>query len=98
MHLYLFIINVKLTHHYKKYVHNSWHKRYLINPFLDKCITIMQQTSLKSSDQKHGNSLYIEVLLLERVENIVAKGEIALLSECFLKSSAAEASESVYMK
>ena len=42
--------------------------------------------------------------LLKRVENIVAKGEIArfeqflLLSQCFLKLSAAEASESVYMR
>ena len=44
-----------------------------------------------NSLKKHGHSLYIEVLLLERVENIVAKGEIALLSQCFLNSSAAEA-------
>ena len=40
---------------------------------------------------------------MNEVENIVAKGEIAhyeqflLLQHCFQKSSAAEASESVYM-
>ena len=45
-------------------------------------------------------------ILLNTVENIVSKGEIAhyahyeqfhLLKKCFQKSSAAEASESVYM-
>ena len=42
--------------------------------------------------------------LLNRVENIVAKGEIAhneqshILSHCFLKSSAAESSESICMR
>ena len=42
--------------------------------------------------------------LLDKIENIVAKGEIArfekflLLSQCFQKSSAADASESVYMR
>ena len=45
----------------------------------------------------------MRVLLLKRVENIVVKGEIArfgqffLLSQCYQKSSAAEASESIYM-
>ena len=45
----------------------------------------------------------MRVYLLKRVENIVAKGEIArfeqflLLSRCFQKSSAAETSESVCM-
>ena len=43
-----------------------------------------------------------EVIFTEKVENIVAKGEIAhfmqflLLSQCFQKLSASEASESVY--
>ena len=41
---------------------------------------------------------------MERLENIIAKGEIAhyeqflLLPKCFQKSSAAEASESVCMR
>ena len=41
--------------------------------------------------------------MLKKIKNIVAKGEIAhfeqllLLSQCFKKSSAARASESVYM-
>ena len=41
---------------------------------------------------------------MNKVENIVAKGEIArfeqflLLTQCFQMSSAAEASESVYMR
>ena len=45
----------------------------------------------------------MKVRLLKRDENIVAKGEIGrfgqfgLLSQCFQKSSAADASESVYM-
>ena len=45
----------------------------------------------------------MRVYLLKKVENVVAKGEIARfeqfirLSLCFQKSSAAEASESVYM-
>ena len=45
-----------------------------------------------------------KVWLLKTVEDIVAKGKIArfkqvlLLSQCFQKSSAAEASESVYMR
>ena len=44
----------------------------------------------------------MNVILLKEVENIVAKGEIArleqflLLTECFQKSSAADASGSVY--
>ena len=46
----------------------------------------------------------MKVILLKEVENIVAKGEIArfeqlvLLSQCFQKSSAAEASESVSVR
>ena len=45
----------------------------------------------------------MEVYLLTKVENFVAKGEIAhfgqflLLTQCFQKSSAADASESVNM-
>ena len=44
----------------------------------------------------------MKVKLLKEVENIVLKGEIAcfeqflLLPECFQKSSAADASESIY--
>ena len=44
----------------------------------------------------------MKVKLLNRIENIVANGEIAheisFLVQYFQKSSAAEASESVYMK
>ena len=45
----------------------------------------------------------MKVYLLNRVENIVAKGDIAYFEQCFLlqqffqKSSAAEASEIIYM-
>ena len=45
----------------------------------------------------------MKVYLLTKIENIVAKGEIArfeqllFLSKCFQKSSAAGTSESVYM-
>ena len=55
--------------------------------------TNLQQTTLKTYWSK----------LLNKVEIIVAKGEIAsfeqllLLSKCFQKSSAAEGSESAYM-
>ena len=47
------------------------------------------------SKQKYGKSLQTKVYLFNRVENIVAKGEIThyeqfrLLSQCFQKSSAA---------
>ena len=46
----------------------------------------------------------VQSLLLNTVENIVAKGEInrfeqfLLMSQCFQKPSAAEASEIVYMR
>ena len=45
----------------------------------------------------------MRVYLLKKIENIVAKGEIGnfeqflLLTQCFQKSSAAEASETIYM-
>ena len=46
----------------------------------------------KKSSQKYVNSLKIKEQLLNKVENIVAKGEIAQLSQCFQKKSAGEAS------
>ena len=60
--------------------------------------------TLKKSWQKYGKPLWMKELSLNRVKNIVAKGEIAqyekflLLLQCFQKSSAAEASESVCMR
>ena len=45
-----------------------------------------------------------DILILNKVENIVAKGEIAnhehllLVTQCFQKSSAVEASESICMR
>ena len=74
-----------------------------INPF--PYTTDLQQTTLKISHLKHEKSLYtgIKVYLLFKVENIMAKGEIAcfeqflLFSQCFQMSSAAEGSKSVYM-
>ena len=65
--------------------------------------TNLQQTTLKTYWQIHGNILLIKVHLMKKVENIVAKGEIArskqflLSSQCFQKSSATEASKSFYM-
>ena len=70
---------------------------YRFNPFPHK--TNLQQTTLNTSYQKHKQiSIYMKV---DKVDNHVAKGEIAcfeqflLLTHCFQKFSAAEASESV---
>ena len=63
----------------------------------------LQQTTLNMSSKRYGKSRLIVGLVLKKVENILAKGEIArleqflLLSRCFQKSSAADASKCVYM-
>ena len=56
----------------------------------------MQQTTLKTARQKYGKSLETMIIVsVNRVENIVANGEIAHyeqflnLSHCFQKTSAA---------
>ena len=55
------------------------------------------------TSQKYGKCSEMKTFLLNRVENIVAKGEIShyeqfdLLSQCFQKSSAAEESKRIYM-
>ena len=57
----------------------------------------MQQMTFKSSRQKYAKSLLMKIVLLNKVENIVAKGEMAcfeqflLLSQCFQNVSAAKA-------
>ena len=66
--------------------------------------TNLKQTSLKLSRQKHRNHSKCRYNHWKKVENIMAIEETAcfeqflLLSVCFQKSSAAEASKSVYMR
>ena len=60
--------------------------------------TILQQTTLKLSMQKTRKSNFMQLKLLNSVENILVKVQIAhsdqflFLSECLLKLSAADAS------
>ena len=60
-------------------------------------LTYLQQTTLKISTQIYVKSKILKVQLLNGVENIVVKGEIAhheqfiLLLLCFNKASAADA-------
>ena len=55
----------------------------------------------ETSKQKHEQSVYMKVYLINRVENILTKVEITyyeqflLLLQCFQKSAAAEASGNV---
>ena len=51
-------------------------------------MTNLQQTALITSRKNGGKSLKMKLLILK---------QFLLLSQCFQKSSAAEASESVYM-
>ena len=66
--------------------------------------TILQQTTFNIFCQKMENLYNWMDNQWLKVENIVAKGEIAhheqflLLPQCFQKSSASEAWESVYMR
>ena len=61
----------------------------------------IQQTNLKSSRQSYEKSLKFKIVFLNKVKNIVAKGEITyyeqflLLPQCFQESSAADASKRV---
>ena len=43
--------------------------------------THLHQTTFTTSRQKHNKSIQIKILLLKRVESIVAKGEIAHYAE-----------------
>ena len=67
------------------------------NPFPHT--TNLQQTTLKTQCHKAEKSSVKIAKLLNKVKNIVAKGEIArfeqflILSKCFQKSSAASASK-----
>ena len=56
---------------------------------------LIQQRSLKTLRQKHEKSLQMKAKFRNRVENIIAKGEITdyeqffLTQQCFQKSNAA---------
>ena len=64
--------------------------------------TNMQQTTVKTFTQDQANLYKWRYIYYKKVENIVAKGELArfvqfiLLSYCFQKSFAVDASKSVY--
>ena len=47
--------------------------------------TNLQQTTLKTSRQKHRKTLKMKVLLLKKVENIVAKEEVASFEQFLLR-------------
>ena len=78
----------------------SVYMRERVNPF--SYTTRLQQLTLKSMKNFINDCQTVHVLLLNIVESVVAKREIAcfeqflLLSQCYLKSSAAEALECVY--